>query len=146
MLRKHSKSKRKRKSWLLWSLGIGCALITVLVAFHFFEINQLQNVKSNISVGDNRAKVESLLGKAHIAYSSGYLNGDYATPTTFSSCYGGALNRVRQQFDSLLVALLYWPESTRVLADRYVQYAAQSPNNWPAVITYDENDNVIFIK
>lgn len=96
------------------------------------KVAQLKRIAGEIQPGENIFDVDVRLGKSTLCYESGWPYAG-APPTEFGALYGGPVNNLRQQVDSLVL------QSFRG-SPRW--YAPQSFRSWPVLVQYDGDKRV----
>jgi hypothetical protein len=131
-----SEAAAVRFRWLIIA-GITVAILTCSVLIHVIQVRNIRRVASAISVGDNRAQVIRLLGMPRVTYYTGFPAGG-GDPTVLGACYGGLLNSLRGTIDGCVHIVLGSGRPPSRLYRLYQRFGAQSVEDWPVVIEFDQ--------
>lgn len=128
-----SRTGRSRISWFSIAtqgiLGLIVLAGVSVVGVQIFESNDLRVLASKIQPGDERAKVDVLLGGSTYGYEYGWPSAG-APPAVMGDQYGGPLNSTRQDLDSFVAC------SLRGRPQWYNRFLSQHYMAWPVVVEY----------
>ncbi len=124
-------------------LSFGVKLTLVLcalsfVAIHVSKTNDLRNVARGIRVGDDVLEVDARLGGSTHGYVYGWPSPG-APPTHQGAMYGGSLDNLHEEFDSLIGRVFGGQPSW------YTNAMSQHYGDWPVVVEYDDDRRVTVV-
>ena len=124
----------KRMNWRAMAvrgiLGAMALMVATVVGVQWTKTSALRDSARLIQLGDERAKVDALLGRSYYGYETGWPSPG-APATVIGDLYGGPLNSMHMEMDSIAA------RSLRGIPQWYNRFFSSNVKAWPVVVEYN---------